>query len=117
VQRLTILCRWPATVARQVTCAYRNVCIGGDHQSLLHPYWRHKSFSASFGMHRDTDTCSRRGSKQRGCSEPIGSPNLFCGFDRASGPPVPYAEANVPQEWAAAAPGVPNGNAVHIQVR
>jgi glycogen debranching enzyme len=31
-------------------------------------------------------------------------PELFCGFDRAGGPPVPYAEANVPQAWSAAAP-------------
>ncbi|HJU57450.1 MAG TPA: amylo-alpha-1,6-glucosidase, partial [Actinomycetota bacterium] len=31
-------------------------------------------------------------------------PELFCGFDRSSGPPVPYREANVPQAWAAAAP-------------
>jgi glycogen debranching enzyme len=31
-------------------------------------------------------------------------PELFCGFDRASCPPVPYREANVPQAWAAAAP-------------
>jgi glycogen debranching enzyme len=31
-------------------------------------------------------------------------PELFCGFDRDHGPPVPYAEANVPQAWAAAAP-------------
>jgi glycogen debranching enzyme len=31
-------------------------------------------------------------------------PELFCGFDRSGGPPVPYAEANSPQAWAAAAP-------------
>jgi glycogen debranching enzyme len=31
-------------------------------------------------------------------------PELFCGFERTSGPPVPYAEANTPQAWAAAAP-------------
>jgi glycogen debranching enzyme len=31
-------------------------------------------------------------------------PELFCGFERADGPPVPYREANVPQAWAAAAP-------------
>ncbi len=31
-------------------------------------------------------------------------PELFCGFDRALGLPVPYAEANIPQAWAAAAP-------------
>ena len=31
-------------------------------------------------------------------------PELFCGFDSSDGPPVPYATANVPQAWAAAAP-------------
>jgi glycogen debranching enzyme len=31
-------------------------------------------------------------------------PELFCGFDRDEGPPVPYEKANVPQAWAAAAP-------------
>lgn len=31
-------------------------------------------------------------------------PELFAGFDRRFGPPVPYQEANVPHAWAAAAP-------------
>lgn len=31
-------------------------------------------------------------------------PELFCGFDRSVGLPVPYARANSPQAWAAAAP-------------
>ncbi|HEU5330897.1 MAG TPA: glycogen debranching N-terminal domain-containing protein [Thermomicrobiales bacterium] len=31
-------------------------------------------------------------------------PELFCGLDRAHGVPVPYAEANSPQAWAAAVP-------------
>jgi glycogen debranching enzyme len=31
-------------------------------------------------------------------------PELFCGFQRDDGPPVPYEKANVPQAWAAAAP-------------
>jgi glycogen debranching enzyme len=31
-------------------------------------------------------------------------PELFCGFDREHGPPVPYEDANVPQSWAAAVP-------------
>jgi glycogen debranching enzyme len=31
-------------------------------------------------------------------------PELFCGFDRRHGPPVPYEKANVPQAWAAAVP-------------
>jgi glycogen debranching enzyme len=31
-------------------------------------------------------------------------PELFCGFARSDGPPVPYAGANVPQAWAAAVP-------------
>jgi glycogen debranching enzyme len=31
-------------------------------------------------------------------------PELFCGFDRSVGPPVPYIEANLPQAWAAAVP-------------
>lgn len=31
-------------------------------------------------------------------------PELFCGIERAEGPPVPYVQANSPQAWAAAAP-------------
>ena len=31
-------------------------------------------------------------------------PELFCGLDRSHGLPVPYAEANSPQAWAAAVP-------------
>jgi glycogen debranching enzyme len=31
-------------------------------------------------------------------------PELFCGFDRSLGAPVPYREANVPQAWASAVP-------------
>ena len=31
-------------------------------------------------------------------------PELFCGFERAYGTPVPYERANSPQAWAAAAP-------------
>jgi glycogen debranching enzyme len=31
-------------------------------------------------------------------------PELFCGFDRSIGAPVPYREANVPQAWASATP-------------
>jgi glycogen debranching enzyme len=31
-------------------------------------------------------------------------PELFCGFDREDGLPVPYEKANVPQAWAAAVP-------------
>ncbi|HZX56076.1 MAG TPA: hypothetical protein VFE86_15420, partial [Ilumatobacteraceae bacterium] len=30
-------------------------------------------------------------------------PELFCGLAREMGGPVPYAEANIPQAWAAAA--------------
>jgi glycogen debranching enzyme len=31
-------------------------------------------------------------------------PELYCGFPREHGPPVPYEKANMPQAWAAAAP-------------
>lgn len=31
-------------------------------------------------------------------------PELFCGFSREHGPPVPYEKANMPQAWAAAVP-------------
>jgi glycogen debranching enzyme len=31
-------------------------------------------------------------------------PELFCGFSRSEGAPVPYEKANVPQAWAAAVP-------------
>lgn len=38
------------------------------------------------------------------CFESQRLPELFCGFTRDTGPPVPYERANVPQAWAAAAP-------------
>jgi glycogen debranching enzyme len=31
-------------------------------------------------------------------------PELFCGFERGEGAPIPYEKANVPQAWAAAVP-------------
>lgn len=31
-------------------------------------------------------------------------PELFCGMERGLGPPLPYAKANIPQAWSAAAP-------------
>lgn len=31
-------------------------------------------------------------------------PELFCGFARDAGPPLPYAKANVPQAWSGAVP-------------
>ncbi len=31
-------------------------------------------------------------------------PELFCGIDRALGPPIPYEKANIPQAWSAAVP-------------
>jgi glycogen debranching enzyme len=39
-----------------------------------------------------------------GAFEQARLPELFCGLDRKYGLPIPYAQANCPQAWAAAAP-------------
>jgi glycogen debranching enzyme len=71
--------------------------------------WPHDTALAAAGLSRygcreEAATLLRGVLDAAGMFEANRLPELFCGLDRASGPPVPYAEANVPQAWAAAAP-------------
>jgi glycogen debranching enzyme len=71
--------------------------------------WPHDTMLAAAGLLRyglrDQGATLLRAVLDAACAfEDDRLPELFCGFDRQSGPPVPYAEANVPQAWAAAAP-------------
>ena len=71
--------------------------------------WPHDTVLAAVGMFRyglrDQAAVLLRGILEAARAfENDRLPELFCGFDRSEGPPVPYATANVPQAWAAAAP-------------
>ncbi len=70
--------------------------------------WPHDTMLAAAGMARyglhDLATTLVRGVLDAACAfEESRLPELFCGIERDLGGPVPYAEANVPQAWAAAA--------------
>ena len=71
--------------------------------------WPHDTALAAAGIRRygmpDEAATLLRALLEAACAfEDDRLPELFCGFDRSVGPPVPYREANVPQAWAAAAP-------------
>jgi len=71
--------------------------------------WPHDTALAAagirrYGMHNDAATLIRALLEAACAFEDDRLPELFCGFDRSVGPPVPYREANVPQAWAAATP-------------
>ncbi|MDQ3858129.1 MAG: amylo-alpha-1,6-glucosidase [Actinomycetota bacterium] len=71
--------------------------------------WPHDTVIAAAGAwrygRREEAATLIRGVLEAACEfENDRLPELFCGFDRSSCPPVPYREANVPQAWAAAAP-------------
>jgi glycogen debranching enzyme len=71
--------------------------------------WPHDTLAAAAGMCRyglqnEAHTLIRSILEAASCFEGDRLPELFCGFDRSEGPPVPYVEANVPQAWAAAVP-------------
>lgn len=71
--------------------------------------WPHDTALAAAGMcrygFRNEAAVLARGMLEAAvCFEDDRLPELFAGFDRTDGPPVPYALANVPQAWAAAAP-------------
>ena len=71
--------------------------------------WPHDTALAAAGIWRygmnDEATILIRALLEAACTfEDDRLPELFCGFDRSVGPPVPYREANVPQAWAAATP-------------
>jgi glycogen debranching enzyme len=71
--------------------------------------WPHDTALAAAGMwrygKREEAATLLRAILEAACAfEDDRLPELFCGFDRSVGAPVPYREANVPQAWAAAAP-------------
>ena len=71
--------------------------------------WPHDTAIAAagmwrYGMREHAATLLRALLDAAAAFEDDGLPELFCGFDRSLGSPVPYREANVPQAWAAAAP-------------
>jgi len=70
--------------------------------------WPHDTMLAAAGMARygldDLAATVVRGVLDAACAfEESRLPELFCGIERELGGPVPYAQANVPQAWAAAA--------------
>ena len=70
--------------------------------------WPHDTMLAAAGMFRyglnDEAATLVRGLLDAACAlEDARLPELFCGIERELGGPVPYAEANIPQAWAAAA--------------
>lgn len=69
--------------------------------------WPHDTALAAAGMarfgFREDAAALIKGTLEAACAlEDARLPELFCGFDRSLGPPVPYSEANIPQAWAAA---------------
>jgi glycogen debranching enzyme len=89
--------------------------LSADHQSYnplsyqRGSVWPHDTAIAAAGLwrygHREAASQLLRGLLEAAnCFEDERLPELFCGFPRTDGPPVPYDEANSPQAWAAAAP-------------
>ena len=71
--------------------------------------WPHDTALAAaglrrYGRHDEASTLLRAVLEAACVFEDDRLPELFCGFDRAIGAPVPYREANVPQAWSAATP-------------
>ncbi|HEX3089151.1 MAG TPA: trehalase family glycosidase, partial [Ilumatobacteraceae bacterium] len=69
--------------------------------------WPHDTMLCAAGMvrygHDDLAAMLVQGMLEAACAfEASRLPELFCGIERELGGPVPYAEANVPQAWAAA---------------
>lgn len=58
---------------------------------------------ARYGLHDEAAMLVRGVLDAAGALEDSRLPELFCGIERDLGGPVPYAEANIPQAWAAAA--------------
>jgi glycogen debranching enzyme len=59
---------------------------------------------ARYGLHTEAARVLDALLEAAGSFEGARLPELFCGFAREEGPPVPYEMANVPQAWAAAVP-------------
>lgn len=71
--------------------------------------WPHDSalFAAGlarYGMRREATLVLRAVLDAANAFDQGRLPELFCGFERAHGAPIPYEKANVPQAWAAAVP-------------
>ena len=71
--------------------------------------WPHDTALLAAGLsrygHHERASAFLRAILEAGCVFEEGRlPELFCGFDRAHGLPVPYEQANSPQAWAAAGP-------------
>ncbi|MGZ4741106.1 MAG: amylo-alpha-1,6-glucosidase, partial [Ilumatobacteraceae bacterium] len=71
--------------------------------------WPHDTMLTAAGMFRyglrDEAASLIHGVLEAACAfEDSRLPELFCGIERGLGAPVPYAQANIPQAWAAAAP-------------
>src|SRR5690606_8950494 len=59
---------------------------------------------ARYGLHDAAAQLMRAVLDAGGTFDDDRLPELFAGFPRTDAPPVPYAQANDPQAWAAAAP-------------
>src|SRR6266700_4978695 len=71
--------------------------------------WPHDTLLAAAGLWRyghyeEASTLIRAILEAARAFEDARLPELFCGLPRAHDLPVPYAQANIPQAWAAAAP-------------
>lgn len=71
--------------------------------------WPHDTVLAAAGLWRyghHEKACTLIGAilEAAGAFEDARLPELFCGLPRSHDLPVPYAQANIPQAWAAAAP-------------
>jgi glycogen debranching enzyme len=71
--------------------------------------WPHDTLLTAAGMHRygfrhEAAVLIRAILDAANAFEDARLPELFCGIERGIGAPVPYAEANIPQAWAAATP-------------
>lgn len=71
--------------------------------------WPHDTLLAAGGLRRygcfeESDRLIRSVLDAASFLEQQRLPELYCGFDREHGAPVPYLRANSPQAWAAAAP-------------
>lgn len=71
--------------------------------------WPHDTALAAaglwrYGLREGASTLLRAMLEAASVFEEDRLPELFCGLDRSHGLPVPYAGANSPQAWAAAAP-------------
>ncbi|HEU5382526.1 MAG TPA: glycogen debranching N-terminal domain-containing protein [Ktedonobacteraceae bacterium] len=71
--------------------------------------WPHDTMLAAaglwhYGHHKEASTLIRAILEAACAFEDARLPELFCGLPRSHDLPVPYAQANIPQAWAAAAP-------------